>query len=79
VALLVALGLMLALSIEAQRERRIAARRASLDRELLRTAAFSAAVPRAARLPGRAGVGLGLVALGALLVLARRREDDAED
>jgi UDP-N-acetylmuramyl pentapeptide phosphotransferase/UDP-N-acetylglucosamine-1-phosphate transferase len=78
VALFVALGLMVALSIEAQRERRIAARRASLDRELLRTAAISAAVPRASRLPGRAGLGLGLVALGALLVLARRREDDED-
>ena len=78
VAFAVVLALVGVLAIEARRERRIAARRASLDRQLLRSAAISAAVPQAARLPGRAGLGLGLVALGALLVLARRGGDDDE-
>jgi hypothetical protein len=75
-ALVVVLALVGILAIDARRERRIAARRSSLDRQLLRSAAISAAVPRASRLPGRTGVGLGLVALGALLVLARRGDDD---
>ena len=66
--LLVLIGVM---AIEARRARRVAVRRASLDRQLLRAAAISAA-PRAARLPGRGGVGLALVALGAALVLSRR-------
>jgi hypothetical protein len=74
VALLLLLVLLAVLAAERRRERRIAARRATLDRDLLRAAAFSAA-PRAMRLPGRTGVGLGLVALGALLVLMRRGEE----
>jgi len=74
--LLLLLGI---LAIEARRERRIAARRAALDSRLLRSAAISAAVPQVARLPSRAGLGLGLVALGALLVLARRGDDEGED
>ena len=77
-ALAVILVLIGVLAIEARRERRIAARRAALDSQLMRAAAISAAVPQASRLAGRTGLGLGLVALGALLVLARSR-DEAED
>lgn len=75
-ALVVVLLVIGVLALEDRRERRIAARRAVLDQQLIRTAALSAAVPHAARLPGRGGVGLGLVALGALLVLMRRRDED---
>ena len=74
-ALAVVLVLLGILAIESRRARRSAARRASLDRQLLRAAAISAA-PRVVRLPGRAGFGLALVALGALLVLARRGDED---
>jgi hypothetical protein len=77
-ALVLVLVLVGLLAVEARRERRLAARRASLDRELLRAATLSAAIPHAARLPTRAGLGLGLVALGALLVLARRRDADED-
>ena len=72
VALLVLLALLMASRWNAAppRPRR---RRAELDRS-------STAPPRSRRCRGRAavaaGVGLGLVALGALLVLSRRREDD---
>jgi hypothetical protein len=72
VLVLILLGV---LELEARRHRRYAARRASLDRELYRAAALSA-LPR--RAPSRPVIGLGLVALGALLVLARRG-DDGED
>ena len=57
-----------ALAWEARRHRRYAARRAALDREFVRAAALSMVPSRA---PSRAVVGLGLVALGALLVLLR--------
>ena len=75
VALVVLLALVGILAIETRRERRIAARRASLDRQLLRAAAISAA-GRGIAAAGPRGIGLGLVALGALLVLARPRDDD---
>ena len=74
VALLVLLALLLALALESRRHRALAAERARLDRKLYRAAAL-AALPRSRGL-SRAGIGLGLVALGSLLVLARRREDD---
>jgi hypothetical protein len=74
-ALALVLVLLGILAIEARRARRSTARRASLDRQLLQAAAISAA-PRVVRLPGRAGFGLALVALGALLVLARRGDDE---
>jgi hypothetical protein len=64
--------LLLALSIEARRHRRVAARQQPLDRQFARAAALSA-MP--ARLPSRTATGLGLVALGAFLVLARRDRD----
>lgn len=78
-ALVVILVLVGVLALEAQRERRIAARRAALDQRLLQSAAISSAVPTVARLGGRAGIGLGLVALGSLLVLAHRRDRDEDD
>lgn len=71
-ALLVVLALLLALAIEARRHRRRATLRAAADRRLYQTAALSM-VPHAR--PSRSTVGLGLVALGALLVLARRHGD----
>jgi nitroreductase len=69
VALSILLGLLIALSAEARRHRQIAAERERLDRQLYRAAALSA-IPR--RSVSRTGLGLGLVALGALLVLVRR-------
>lgn len=70
--LVLLLGLLLALSVEARRHRRIAARQATLDSQLARAAAMSA-IP--GRLPSRTAAGLGLVALGAFLVLVRRDGD----
>ncbi len=58
-----------ALAWEARRHRRLAARRAALDRQLFQAAALSAIPTRA---PSRPIIGLGLVAIGALLVLFRR-------
>ena len=52
----------------ARRRTRAPAR--ALDRQLLASAAIRGRVPRAAHLPARGGIGLGLVALGAALVLA---------
>jgi heme/copper-type cytochrome/quinol oxidase subunit 2 len=75
-ALLIVLILLGALELESRRHRRYAARRADLDRQLYRAAALSAIPTRA---PSRPVIGLGLVALGALLVLARRGERDVED
>lgn len=68
--ILVFLGL---LALETRRHRRHAVQRANLDRQLYRAAALSVVPDRA---PSRSVVGLGLVALGALLVLARRSGDD---
>ncbi len=75
-SLVLVLVLLGALELEARRYRRFAARRAILDRQLYRAAALSA-MPRKA--PSRPVIGLGLVALGALLVLARRGEDGEDD
>lgn len=72
-ALLVVLGILVALSLEARRHRRLAAKRESFDRQLARVAAL-AAMPR--RLPSRPVAGLALVAAGALLVLLGKRGDD---
>lgn len=69
-AVVVVLVMLFALWLEARRHRRLAVRRAALDRELYRAAALSVIPDRA---PARSTVGLGLVALGAALVLFRRR------
>jgi hypothetical protein len=71
-ALVLLLVLLLALAWEARRHRRLAARRAALDRQLAQTAALS--LLGGAR-PSRPAIGLGLVALGALMVLMRRDRD----
>jgi uncharacterized iron-regulated membrane protein len=71
-ALVLVLVLAGALAWEARRHRRLAVRRAALDRELFRAAAVSMVPGRA---PSRPVLGLGLVAVGALLVLMRRRGD----
>jgi hypothetical protein len=72
-AFVVMLAFIIALSAQARRDREQAALRAELDSRLLRAAAISM-VP--GRMPSRPVLGLGLVALGALLVLLRRRGDD---
>ncbi len=72
-AFVVALILMLTMRIQARRDRRAAAIRSELDSRLLRAAALSM-VPT--RTPSRPVVGLGLVALGALLVLMRGKGGD---
>lgn len=71
-ALVLVLIFLAALAIEARRHRRTAVRRAELDRQLFQAAALSMIPSRA---PSRPVLGLGLVALGALLVLVRRRDD----
>ena len=71
-ALLVLLILLAALAWEARRHRRLAAQRAALDRQLAQAAALS--LVGGAR-PSRPMVGLGLVALGALMGLLRRDRD----
>jgi MYXO-CTERM domain-containing protein len=71
-ALVLALAFLVALRIEARNHRRTAARRAELDRQLFQAAALSM-IPTHA--PSRPVLGLGLVAVGALLVLMRRRKD----
>jgi hypothetical protein len=70
IALLVLLGFLLALGLEAQRHRRLAPKRAALDQQIYRAAALSLIPNRA---PPRPVVGFGLVALGAALVFWRRR------
>jgi hypothetical protein len=71
VAALALLGLLIALWSEARRHRAVAAERERLDRKLYRAAALSA-LPEARHRPSRTAIGLGLVALGSLLVLLRR-------
>jgi MFS family permease len=74
VAALVLLLLLLAvLALEARGHRRRAAQRAALDRRLYQAAAMSMVPGRA---PSRPVLGLGLVVLGSLLVLMRRRGED---
>ncbi len=71
-------GIALALlASETRKARLLAARRAPLDRELARAALFSAAPLGVRRLP-RGLVGLGLVALGALLVVTRSSDRDRD-
>lgn len=70
VAFVVMLGFLLALWLEARRHRQQAARRAALDAQLYRAAALSLVPDKA---PSRPVVGFGLVALGAALVLLRRK------
>ena len=70
-ALVLLLVLLLALRAEGRRHRQLVARQQPLDRQLLRAAALSA-VPR--RAPSRPVAGLVLVALGAALILVRRRD-----
>lgn len=72
VALVVILAVYVALAIEARRHRRLAARREAFDRQLVRAAAL-AAMPT--RMPSRSVTGLGLVAVGALLVLLGKKRD----
>jgi hypothetical protein len=72
-ALLIVLGVLVALSLEARRHRRLAAKREAFDRQLVRVAAL-AAMP--GRMPSRAVTGFGLVAAGALLVLLGRKRGD---
>jgi hypothetical protein len=71
-AFLLMLILIGVLSWQAKRDRQQAAIRAELDSRLMRAAAISM-VPT--RLPSRPVLGLGLVALGAVLVLLRRDGD----
>lgn len=75
-ALVLVLVLLMALNLEERRHRRYALRRADLDRQMFRAAALSM-VPE--RTPSRPVVGLGLVALGAILVLTRRRGGSDDD
>lgn len=72
-ALLIMIALLIVRSAQARRDREQAALRAELDSRLMRTAALSMIPTRA---PSRPVVGLALVALGALLVLIRRGDDD---
>lgn len=71
VSFVVMLGFLLALWIEGRRHRRLAARRAALDAQLYRAAALSLVPDKA---PSRSVVGFGMVALGAALVLLRRKD-----
>jgi len=69
-ALFILLVLIGVLAWEDRQHRRFAERRASLDRQLYRAAALSLVPNRA---PSRPVLGLGLVAVGVLLVLMRPR------
>jgi uncharacterized iron-regulated membrane protein len=71
-ALLLLLVLVGALAWEKRRHQRHAAQRAALDRQLAQAAALS--MMGGVR-PSRSTLGLGLVALGALMVLLRRNRD----
>lgn len=68
-ALVLLLLLLSILAIEARRHRRLAARRAALDRQMAQAAALSLV---GGVKPSRTALGLGMVGLGALLVLLRR-------
>lgn len=72
-ALLIVIGILVALSLEARRHRQRAAQRGALDQELVRAAALTA-MP--SRMPSRSVTGLGLVAVGALLVLLGKKRED---
>jgi len=68
-ALVIMVALLIALSVQKRRDREQAALRSELDSRLIRAAALSMVPTRA---PSRGVLGLGLVALGALMVLKRR-------
>jgi len=72
VALVVMIALLIVISAQARRDREQAALRAELDSRLIRAAAVSMIPTRA---PSRPVLGLALVAVGALLVMIRRRDD----
>ena len=72
-ALVIVVGILLALSLESRKHRRLAAQREAFDRKLVRAATL-AAMP--SRMPSRSATGLGLVAAGALLVLLGRKRQD---
>jgi len=72
-------GIALALlASETRKARLVAARRAPLDRELARAALMSAAPLGIRRVP-RGLIGLGLVALGAVLVVTRKSGADRDE
>ena len=68
-AFVIAIILIVVMKAQARRDRRMAAARAEMDSRLLKAAAVSM-VPGMA--PSRPVLGLGLLALGALMVLGRR-------
>lgn len=70
IVFVVMLAFLLGLWMEGRRHERLAARRAALDAQLYRAAALSL-IPD--KMPSRPVVGFGLVALGAALVMLRRR------
>lgn len=72
-ALLLVLVILVALAIEARRHERRAAQREAFDRQLVRAATL-AAMP--SKMPSRSVTGLGLVAVGALLVLLGKKRED---
>lgn len=72
VAALIVVAILVWMSVEARRHRRLAARRETFDRQLVRAATL-AAMP--SRMPSRPITGLALVAAGALLVLLGKRGD----
>lgn len=72
-ALLVVVAILIALSLEARKYRRHAAKREAFDRQLVRVATV-AAMPT--RMPSRSVAGLGLVAVGALMVLLGKKRGE---
>ena len=72
-ALLVVVAILIALSLEARKHRRHAAQREAFDRQLVRVATV-AAMPT--RMPSRSVAGLGLVAVGALMVLLGKKRGE---
>lgn len=75
-ALVIALIMVVVMKAQARRDRRMKAVRADMDSRMLKAAALSM-VPTMS--PSRPVIGIGLVALGALLVLARRGGDKDDD